>query len=197
MFEINYYIYNFDKKNLSKISLENFEKEYEEIYGQFELKIFNNSFRTINFDCEKNNHFSYKVEEKKFYETLPTEIINAWFYNLLLVAIHLNFNNYIAIQDIESSLWLEFYKENNKLKIGLLIGDHSNIEKTILYSPKEFKYIWQAKEIEYNTFLVELYLKTKKFILEIQTINPLLLKSKAINQLLEKYNIFLNSYHQQ
>lgn len=190
-------IYNFDKKNLSKISLENFEKEYEEIYGQFELKIFNNSFRTINFDCEKNNHFSSKVEEKKFYETLPTEIINAWFYNLLLVAIHLNFNNYIAIQDIESSLWLEFYKENNKLKIGLLIGDHSNIEKTILYSPKEFKYIWQAKEIEYNTFLVELYLKTKKFILEIQTINPLLLKSKAINQLLEKYNIFLNSYHQQ
>lgn len=109
----------------------------------------------------------------------------------------MNFNNYIAIQDIESSLWLEFYKENNKLKIGLLIGDHSNIEKTILYSPKEFKYIWQAKEIEYNTFLVELYLKTKKFILEIQTINPLLLKSKAINQLLEKYNIFLNSYHQQ
>lgn len=203
MFEINYLIYKYDRKKLQKITLIEFEKEYEEIYGQFELKINDKSFRMIDRYYESNRVFDSLKEEINFYETLPTEILNTWFCNLILVATYLKNNTYIAINDIESSLWLEFIRVENILKVGLgtkkkLIIKESKLdqEPEFEYTWKdqkiELEYIWKDQEIEFGYFIKEIEKKANNFLNEIKEINSTLLESKAIKQLIDQYHILIH-----
>ncbi|MDH6456389.1 hypothetical protein M2102_000002 [Fusobacterium sp. PH5-7] len=203
MFEINYLIYKYDRKKLQKITLIEFEKEYEEIYGQFELKINDKSFRMIDRYYESNRIFDSLKEEINFYETLPTEILNTWFCNLILVATYLKNNTYIAINDTESSLWLEFIRVENILKVGLGTEKKLNIKDSELDQEPEFEYtwkdqkieleyIWKDQEIELAYFIKEIEKKTNNFLNEIKEINVALLESKAIKQLITQYHILIH-----
>lgn len=203
MFEINYLIYKYDRKKLQKITLIEFENEYEEIYGQFELKINDKSFRMIDRYYESNRIFDSLKEEIKFYETLPTEILNTWFCNLILVATYLKNNTYIAINDTESSLWLEFIRVENILKVGLGTEKKLNIKDSELDQEPEFEYtwkdqkieleyIWKDQEIEFAYFIKEIEKKTNNFLNEIKEINVALLESKAIKQLITQYHILIH-----
>lgn len=203
MFEINYLIYKYDRKKLQKITLIEFEKEYEEIYGQFELKINDKSFRMIDRYYESNRIFDSLKEEINFYETLPTEILNTWFCNLILVATYLKNNTYIAINDTESSLWLEFIRVENILKVGLGTEKKLNIKDPELDQEPEFEYtwkdqkieleyIWKDQEIELAYFIKEIEKKTNNFLNEIKEINVALLESKAIKQLITQYHILIH-----
>lgn len=203
MFEINYFIYKYDKKKLQKITLMEFEKEYEEIYGQFELKINDKSFRIVDESYEDNKIFNSLKEKINFYETLPTEILNAWFCKLIQVATYLKNNTYIAIKDIESSLWLEFIRVENILKVGLgtekklIVKDseldqYPKFEHTWKEHKIELEYIWKDQEIEFTYFIKEIEKKTNNFLNEIKEINVALLESKAIKQLITQYHILIH-----
>lgn len=203
MFEINYLIYKYDRKKLQKITLIEFEKEYEEIYGQFELKINDKSFRMIDRYYKSNRVFDSLKEEINFYETLPTEILNTWFCNLILVATYLKNNTYIAINDTESSLWLEFIRVENILKVGLGTEKKLNIKDSELDQKPEFEYtwkdqkieleyIWKDQEIEFAYFIKEIEKKTNNFLNEIKEINVALLENKAIKQLITQYHILIH-----
>lgn len=105
---------------------------------------------------ESNRIFDSLKEEINFYETLPAEILNTWFCNLILVATYLKNNTYIAINDTESPLWLEFIRVENILKVGLGTEKKLNIKDSELDQEPEFEYTWKDQEIEFAYFIKEI-----------------------------------------
>ena len=101
--------------------------------------------------------------------------------------------------DIESKNWIEFKRINNKLYISQIEEEKvkskitsSHIVKVYnkFYDEDKNKNIFFKEEkINFEEFILEIQITTKKFIKEIKEINPVLLKSKEVSNIIKKYNI--------
>ena len=107
--------------------------------------------------------------------------------------------DYVAVMDIESENWLEFKKIYNELYISQIEEEkvkskikNSHIVKVYnkFYDEDKNKNIFFKEEkINFEEFISGIQVTTKRFIKEIKEINPVLLKSKEVSNIIKKYNI--------
>ena len=196
MFKFNYLIYDSMKKKLKNISIKEFEEEYGMIYGAFELLINDQMYNYI--VRYKDQKFCDEKEKEEFDDLFELQdIISLWIIIFLEICIELKRKNYVAIMDIESKNWIEFKRINNKLYISQIEEEkvkskitNSHIVKVYNKFYDEDKNIFFKEEkINFEEFISEIQITTKKFIKEIKEINPVLLKSKEVSNIIKKYNI--------
>ena len=196
MFKFNYLIYDSMKKILKNISIKEFEEEYGMIYGAFELLINDQMYNYI--VRYKDQKF---CDEKEEFDDLfeLQDIISLWIIIFLEICIELKRKDYVAIMDIESKNWIEFKRINNELYISQIEEEKvkskitsSHIVKVYnkFYDEDKNKNIFFKEEkINFEEFISGIQVTTKRFIKEIKEINPVLLKSKEVSNIIKKYNI--------
>ena len=98
--------------------------------------------------------------------------------------------DYVAIKYIEDpTTWLEIYKHKDLLKISELcfpITDKLNVielNRNLFIDAQKSEIIDQS--ISWKQFEDEITIKTRDFIIELETINPILLKIPYFNDILE------------
>lgn len=198
MFKFNYLIYDSMKKKLKNISIKEFEEEYSMIYGAFELLINGKMYNYIvRYEDQK---FCNEKEKEEFDDLFELQdIISLWIIIFLEICIELKKKDYVAVMDIESENWLEFKKIYNELYISQIEEEkvelkikNSHIVKVYnkFYDEDKNKNIFFKEEkVNFEEFISEIQITTKKFIKEIKEINPVLLKSKEVSNIIKKYNI--------
>jgi len=99
---------------------------------------------------------------------------------------HLIQHDYILLNDIESNYdWIEFKKENDKLKINILKdydkkGDYIRYEKLSNYQPSHFR----EQLVSISDFVNEVESKTMKFTKELISINNKFKDSLILRELI-------------
>ncbi len=196
MFKFNYLIYDSMKKKLKNISIKEFEEEYGMIYGAFELLINDKMYNYI--VRYKDQKFCDEKEKEEFDDLFELQdIISLWIIIFLEICIELKRKDYVATMDIESKNWIEFKRINNELYISQIEEEkvkskitNSHIVKVYNKFYDEDKNIFFKEEkINFEEFISGIQVTTKRFIKEIKEINPVLLKSKEVSNIIKKYNI--------
>ena len=119
MFEIKYRLV-LDMNEINSMSLEEFDKEYNDLEGIIEL----------NFNGSKiGETFEGEITEE-MYEAgcFQGEWVTFWFTNLIKVVNLLVNNNYVIFSEIEAPLWIELTKSNNLIKVRELREVYHKIE---------------------------------------------------------------------
>ena len=111
MFEIKYRLV-LDMNEINSMSLEEFDKEYDDLEGIIELN-FNGSKIGETFEGEI-------TEEMYEVGCFQDEWVTLWFRNLIKAAKLLVSNNYVMFSEIEAPVWIELTKSNNLIKVFLL-----------------------------------------------------------------------------
>lgn len=170
--------YRFVDDNLSLfsgISAEQFDKEFGDISGQIELNFNEN---TIGF----------------FHKDVPfgNEILLHWFNRLNEVVCSLQDSKYVAMNQVENNNWVEFVREESRLKINLIVNPsiseiHGFITKIPFpnYEARE----WSNIIISYDAFKNEIRRNTEQLMIQLKELNINLLdtiKVIQIKNLLEK-----------
>lgn len=197
MFKFYYLIYDNMKEKLKNITLEEFEEDYKDFYGAFELTINGNKFNEI-VKYEDQNFKN--IEEKREFEKLfcLQDSISFWIIRFLELAMDLNNNDYIAIRDIGSSIWLEFKKKGNQLYISEIFerendNDISEIKVYKKINEKNNNYIvFKNEKINFDEFITEIKKISQKFIEDIENLNNFLLKSEEMKRIIKNYKILKN-----
>lgn len=172
---------NLSEKELSQLSLVDFEGEYGSIlYGQFEIKV--NEQRYGLYDPEAPSQIS------DFFEA-P---IIAWLGLLNEVVTMKQDHPYAAVNAIDDALlWLEFIDQNdNNLQVELIQVDKNFNSKSYIVTERinqVSKCLWK-EEIKKQELIDEVKSKTEKLVNIIETINPSMLNSKSIQGLLKRYD---------
>lgn len=101
--------------------------------------------------------------------------------------------------DIESKNWIEFKRINNELYISQIEEEKVKLKITNSHVVKVYNKFYdedknkniffKEEKINFEEFILEIQITTKKFIKEIKEINPVLLKSKEVSSIIKKYNI--------
>ena len=168
------------------------------IYGAFELLINDKMYNYIvRYEDQK---FCDEKEKEEFDDLFELQdIISLWIIIFLEICIELKKKDYVAVMDIESKNWIEFKRINNELYISQIEEEKvkskitsSHIVKVYnkFYDEDKNKNIFFKEEkINFEEFILEIQITTKKFIKEIKEINPVLLKSKEVSNIIKKYNI--------
>ncbi|CAM5795901.1 hypothetical protein [Brevibacillus borstelensis] len=154
-------------------------------------KEFDESFRDIEGIIELNfNEYKYGY----FFEDCPfgEERLVRWFKDLLAIAIKAQESNYVAYKIPEHpSIWLEFKVKEDEFLVSIVddIQRDSILDLFINQPYKEFQYIdWSNVSISKEVFKKEIVNQGEKLIHFIEVLNPQILKSNSINELLVLMN---------
>ena len=119
MFEIKYRLV-LDMNEINSMSLEEFDKEYNDLEGIIELN-FNGSKIGISYEGEI-------TEEMYEAGCFQGEWVTLWFGNLIEVAKLLINNNYVMFSEVEAPVWIELVKSNDLIKVRELREVYHKIE---------------------------------------------------------------------
>jgi hypothetical protein len=143
---------------IENISLQEFDTEYNGIYGYFQI-------------CINNQILGFCPDKKLLNEEEGNEDILFWLFKLSDGLNKLNVVQKYEIQLLSMNLAKLVLKKDNKLLISFM---NSNTDEII----------WSEK-IMFQELYNEVKLNIKNFITEIQRINPVILESKLIKNLLK------------
>ncbi len=175
MIKLKYQIID-DFETIKKLSAENFDREYNDIEGNFAIEI--NQY-------EYGLYYDEPIEDEQW----GWEKLFHWFYAFLEICIELKTENYLLINDIESyNSYIEFKMNGKNVIISYIISNKflnqttsfgmGYIEKT---QPKPYEYgDWKDVEITYDELKDEVVRVTEQFFKELEKINKNLLESKYI-----------------
>ncbi len=175
MIKLKYQIID-DLDTIQKLSADNFDREYNDIEGNFAIEI--NQY-------EYGLYYDEPIEEGQW----GWERLFHWFYAFLEVCIKLKKEKYLLIDDIESyNSYIEFKVIGKKVIVSNVISDKvlnqitsfgmGYIEKKQPY-PYEYG-DWKDLEITYDELKNEVVKVTEQFFEELEKINKNLLDSKHI-----------------
>ncbi|WP_027625597.1 hypothetical protein [Clostridium lundense] len=183
VFEIKYFIFEDDKEDFSIMSLEEFEREFTNIYGMFTVIFDGNKF--ISYLDEENE---CPLEARRVF----SELINAYFDGLIYIVSHLEEYSFFYLKYIENSTtWLKFsVKEteilvseieinwNQEMNNGLknIVTTHSELFNTPIQET------WGDVRLKKEIFKAEVTDKLFSFISEIKSTNQNILKSKIFSE---------------
>ncbi|WP_261302913.1 hypothetical protein [Paenibacillus andongensis] len=181
IFLIRYKIFEEDIKELKKLNYEDITREFKSIYGWFSME--------INKHCYL--YYPSSDNEKELQEIRGlSEIISTHFSHLIEAYKCLKKSNYVAVKYIENPItWLEICKQDDLLTISelrfLMVGRMKVIEinKELLIGARKSEIIDQT--INWKQFEDELINKTKEFVTELKTINPILLEIPYFKDIVE------------
>ncbi len=145
--------------NIKSISLEEFNTEWNGIYGYFEI--------TIN-----NEIIGFYPNRELFANEEGNENILYWLSKLLKGIVQLNNGQEYVIQLLSMNLAKIVFKKSDKVIISFLNKDTNRI-------------LWSEKVMVQELYSEVLH-NTERFIKEILNQNPLLLKSSMLKKLLEE-----------
>ncbi len=158
MIKINWIITD----DISLVGLKEFNSEWNQIYGYFEL-------------CINNHSIGYCPNRQLFKEEEGVEDILYWLSKLTEGIICIYNNQAYEIQLLSMNLAKVILKKNDKLAISFA---NSNTNKVI----------W-CEEIDIQEFYNEILNNIHKFILEIQKYNATLLEANLIKNILKSKEI--------
>ena len=172
IFSIRYKIFEEDIKQLKTLNYEEIIRDFKNIYGWFSMEINNQSYL---FYPSSDN-------EKELQELRGlSEIISTHFSNLIEAYKCLKRSDYVAIKYIENPItWLEICKQGELLTISelrcFIVEGMKAIEinKELFIGARKSEIIDQS--INWKQFEDELINKTKDFVTELRTINPLFIE---------------------
>lgn len=172
IFSIRYKIFEEDIKQLKTLNYEEIIRDFKNIYGWFSMEINNQSYL---FYPSSDN-------EKELQELRGlSEIISTHFSHLIEAYKCLKRSDYVAIKYIENPItWLEICKQGELLTISELrcffVEGMKAIEinKELFIGARKSEIIDQS--IHWKQFEDELINKTKDFVTELRTINPLFIE---------------------
>lgn len=172
IFRIRYKIFEEDIKELETLDYDGIIREFTSIYGWFSIEINNHCYL----------YFPSSDYEKEMQEIRGlSEIISTHFSHLIEAYKCLKKSNYVAIKYIENPItWLEINRQNDLLTISKLrypLADKMKaieINKDLFIGAQKSEIIDQT--IYWKQFEDELTNKTKEFITELETMNPILLE---------------------
>lgn len=96
---------------------------------------------------------------------------------------------YVAFQEPETfNRWLEFKLEGDNVIIDIAIDKTENNDKSFITEPyNEFRYVEPTNfSVKFSQFKNEVISTANRFITELESINPELLKTKMVAELLNK-----------
>ena len=176
MLKINYRIVD-DFNVLKSISSNIFNSEYSHITGFIEIL-----FGSHNEDC-------YYHENPLQEGETGGELLD-WWLNLAIDVINcLPEKKYVAFQEPETfNRWLEFKLEGDNVIIDIAIDKTENNDKSFITEPyNEFRYVEPTNfSVKFSQFKNEVISTANRFITELESINPELLKTKMVAELLNK-----------
>lgn len=165
MFALDYIIDQEQKDELKKVaSFDKFIDEVEDIVGRIQL-VFNNRVEGI------------------LDEDIPNiqELLTIWFRRLNEVAIYCNNNSYAAMKIPESfDVWLEFTLTDEVIHVKEVRVVQEKTENFVVNNLIEIQEVLWEEVIEAQAFYQCIFTKTKQFLVEVQLINPILMKSTEI-----------------
>jgi hypothetical protein len=172
IFSIRYKIFEEDIKQLKTLNYEEIIRDFKNIYGWFSMEINNQSYL---FYPSSDN-------EKELQELRGlSEIISTHFSHLIEAYKCLKRSDYVAIKYIENPItWLEICKQGELLTISelrcFIVEGMKAIEinKELFIGARKSEIIDQS--IHWKQFEDELINKTKDFVTELTTINPLFIE---------------------
>ncbi|WP_078410778.1 hypothetical protein [Priestia abyssalis] len=178
MINIKYEIFEDDVEELRIIDVLTFDKEYHQIYGLFTLTVGEHNFIPSPPD-------NIPLSAKRSY----SELILTHFKLLNETVSLLDTNGYVALKYIENdSQWLELKVEKDLIKVSELKYEIRTSLDSFICTEEKFlrgaKY-GSFKEITVlkKQFENEVKKKTRLFLEEIKSINPVLLESKFFNRI--------------
>lgn len=179
MLEIKYRIVD-DFKELNMITADDFNKEWNQITGFFQI-------------CFNEHRVgSYYHDNPLADGEDGGELLDYWFDKLLQVIILLKFKSkYIAIKEIETvNRWLEFKKQGDNILINVAVDDLCQIMNLILTENGGFSYIEPLNfVIPYKCLNEQIIAITTKFLNELSCMNPNLCNTKMFYELSKKVAI--------
>ncbi|WP_253735690.1 hypothetical protein [Paenibacillus sp. FJAT-26967] len=115
------------------------------------------------------------------------DIISTWFDNLLEVVIKSEFENYIALKDIESfNTWIEFIFKGRNISVSVVQSNDSISDYLVTLPLKNRLYPeWKGIVIKQDDFKKEVIRKTKNYIADVSSLNTYMMQSQRINKLLK------------
>jgi hypothetical protein len=169
LFKINFKAVD-DFNELKLISPDKFDSDYRDIEGIIELDF-----------C--GNKYGYYFDDCPFGE----ERLLWWFKDLLTLVIKIENSDYVAYHIPETlNFWIEFISEGDTLIVSLVedIVREALLDSFINQPYPEFKYVdWNNVRISKAQFKNEIISNTQKLIHFIEILNPQLLKSNSVQEL--------------
>ncbi len=175
MFKINYRIID-EIEHMKTISVEEFEKEYNDFWGDISIEI---------NDYEYGLYLDEALEE----DQEGWEALFHWFYGLLGVCVELKKDGYVMIDDIESyNSYIEFKLLGDNVIVSHIISN--KLTDGVTSCPNSWLVKEPIKQYEYGDFnnLIITYDELKNeviraselFLNEIKSINDALLSVKSV-----------------
>ncbi|QRG66989.1 hypothetical protein [Brevibacillus choshinensis] len=181
MFGIQYDL-NLSGKELSQLSLENFEVEYGGVlYGQLEIKVNDQLFGS----CDPEN-----PQPLRDFSEAP---IIAWLGLLCDVVVLKQSHPYVALNSLdEVFLWFEFVDiGKSNLQVALIqVDERLNTNDFIITERinQISKCLWK-EEIKKQELITEILLKADGLVYYLENVNPALLKSSSIKSLAKRVSV--------
>jgi hypothetical protein len=159
--------YRICDEDLVDRSLENFDDDGI-IEGQLEL-IFNN--KNFGF-CDKDIPFGH-------------DLLVLWFKMLNHAKNKIKSGKkYVAVPDIESSVWIEFISDRRHITVNLITLKLESFTGYVLTDPIEPEYYhWRGAVIGKDELISEIESKTIQFVNDVVSLNPSLKDSKVLREL--------------
>ncbi|MFD3156332.1 hypothetical protein ACFIJ5_05650 [Haloimpatiens sp. FM7330] len=186
LFEIKYSIFENHKEEFKNMTLEEFEKDYNDIYGMFTLIFDGNKFIAY-----LDNEEEFSLETRSVF----SELIPSYFDALIYIIKNLDNFPCLFLKYIENSTtWLRLdIKEteiiaseieiewNNEMNTGF----SNSVSKRVELFEKINEKSWGDISISKNLFKEEVIKKLYSFIQEINDVNPSLLRSRVFSKHIE------------
>lgn len=175
MFNIKFKILADMVEELRGVSKEEFDQEYEDIDGQFELNVGSSKIGYVHDDASFNN-----------------EYLIYWFDMLVQSAIYLKESSYsiFVVLDLDN-IWLEFNSKDKNIIINEKNATIENVDflisnkkQTIFKVSKDVE--WIKLKVNKEDFFCEIINKCQQFIDDVKSISSTLLETEAIKELCAK-----------
>lgn len=176
MFKINFRIVN-DIDKLKIMQYNFFDSDYEHIEGFFEVCI------------GIHREGCYYHENPLQVGETGGELLDYWFGKLLDVSNNLSITSYIAFKELETTnRWLEFSLKGDNVAINVAIDEKEKNKKLFINDVFDgFQYIDPSDFlVDIRDFKYEIESSARKFLSELEEINPDLLKTKMAVELSKK-----------
>lgn len=176
MFIINYRIVD-DINELKSMTSDYFDSDYGHASGFIEIR----------FGEQKEG--SYYHENPIREGEIGGEYIDYWLNKILDVLNTLPLSKYAAFKELETiNRWLEFQLFDNHVVINTAI-DKKEVNNKLFVSERfdGFDYVEPIDfSIEFTEFKSEVRNKASRFVAELENLNPELLKTKMVKELIKK-----------
>ena len=177
MFKINFRITE-DLEILKTINISDFDKEYDQIEGFFQICI------------GSHKEGCYYHEDELQDGEIGSELIDYRLRRLLdVVNCFLNGEEYAAFHEIETmNRWLEFKANEGEIQIRTAIDTSMKIKDLLITTPYcDFDHIESWKyQIEFSNLRKEIVKSVNSFLHQPEVLNPNLLKTKMALELIRK-----------